>query len=136
MYRRNASEAWHEIAYTLYPGSTWKHGRFVFDNLQSGEYAIAVWDKAALGTEEHHASESRMQVFPNPTESQVSVSWNGVTDGQIRIIGADGKELKRIGFIHADSVNISTSDLPKGCCTVLRLGKDGSVLSTEKLIIK
>ena len=136
MYRRNASEAWHEIAYTLYPGSTWKHGRFVFDNLQSGEYAIAVWDKAALGTEEHHASESRMQVFPNPTESQVSVSWNGVTDGQIRIIGADGKELKRIGFTHADSVNISTSDLPKGCCTVLRLGKDGSVLSTEKIILK
>ena len=53
LYRRDASEAWHEIAYTVYSGSTWKHGRLIVDNLLPGEYTFAVWDKDALGEEEY-----------------------------------------------------------------------------------
>ena len=37
VYRKNASEAWHEIPHTLYPGSMWRQGRFVVDDLQPGE---------------------------------------------------------------------------------------------------
>ena len=136
LYRKDASEAWHEIPYTLYPGSTWKHGRFVVDNFPSGEYTIAAWDKQALGEEEHFASENRMQVYPNPAEGRINVSWGETADGQVGIVATDGKELRRIDFIQANSIEISTEGLPRGCCTVLRLGKDGTLLNTEKIIIK
>ena len=136
LYRKDASEAWHEIQYTLYPGSTWKHGRFLVDNFPSGEYTIAVWDKEALGEEEYFMPERRMQVYPNPAEGRVNVSWGEATDGQIRIISTDGKELRRIEFTQANGIEIATEGLPHGCYTVLRLGKDGNLLNTEKLIIK
>ena len=136
MYRRNASEVWHEIEHTVYPGSTWRHGRLIVENLPSGEYAIAVWDKEALNLEEFETLEKKVQLYPNPTEGQVRMTWDGAFDGQICIVGVDGKELKRISFSQTERVEFSTADLPQGCYTVMCLDKDGKVLSTEKLIVK
>ena len=136
LYRRDASEAWHEIAYTVYAGSTWKHGRLIVDNLLPGEYTFAAWDKEALGQEEHFVVEQRMQVYPNPADGRVNVSWGEVSDGQIRIVSPEGKELRSISFSRADHISVFTDGLPKGCCTLLRLNKEGVVMDTEKLIIK
>ena len=136
VYRRDASEAWHEIAYTVYPGSTWKHGRFIVDNLASGEYAFAAWDKEALGSEEHYQADMMLQMYPNPSEDMIRLSWGEPTDGMIRIVGLDGKELRRAVFRHAEGVSLSTEGLPKGYCTVLRINKAGDVVDTKKLIIK
>ena len=136
LYRKNASEAWHEIAYTLYNGSNWRQGRFVVDNFEPGEYTIAVWDKAALSTEEYVEPDRQMQLFPNPTKGQVRMSWNGICDGAIRIVGMDGKEQKSVVFTQTDSLELSTADMAKGCYTVMRLNKDGMVLETRKLIVK
>ena len=136
LYRRNASEAWHEIAHTFYHGSTWKTGRIVVEDFQPGEYVIAAWDKEALGQEEQMVPEMKMQVYPNPSDGHVRMRWNGVFDGQIRVVGVDGKELKRLHFAEAESVEFSTEDLPQGCYTVMCHDKEGRVLSVEKLIVK
>ena len=136
LYRRNGAEPWHEIEHSFYQGSTWSRGYIVVDDFPSGEYVFAVWDKEALGEEEHLVPEQRMQVFPNPAKGRVNVSWGEAADGQIRIVSTDGKELKSIGFAQTDGIGFSTEDLPKGWCSVVRLDKDGRVLATEKLIIK
>lgn len=136
LYRRDASEAWHEIAYTVFAGSTWKHGRLIVDNLLSGEYTFAAWDKEALGEEKHYMPKQRMQVYPNPAEGIINISWGEATDGQIRIVGSDGKELESVSFSHTDRICLFTNGLPKGCFTVLRLNNEGKVLNIEKLIIK
>ena len=136
LYRKNAAEPWHEIAYTLYPGSNWRQGRFIINDVQSGEYTLAVWDKEALGEEEYFVPEKRMQVFPNPAESRVHLSWGEASEGQIRILSPDGKELRNIAFSHTEGIDLNTEGLPKGCCTLMRLNKDGQVMNIEKLIIK
>ena len=136
LYRRDASEAWHEIAHTVYAGSTWKHGRLIVDNLLPGEYTFAAWDKEALGEEEHYVPEKRMHVYPNPAEGRINVSWEEATDGQIRIVSPEGKELESVNFNQVDHICLFTDGLPKGCCTVLRFDKDGKLLNVEKLIIK
>ena len=136
LYRKNAAEAWHEIPYTLYPGSIWRQGRFIVDDVQPGEYTIAVWDKEALGEEEYVVPERRMQVFPNPAEGRVHLSWGELTDGQIRILSPEGKELRSVAFNHAEGIDLYTDGLPKGCCTVIRQDKEGRMINIEKLIIK
>ena len=136
VYRRDASEPWHEIAHTVYPGSTWKHGRLLVDDFPPGEYAIAVWDKEALGTTEYGENEMQLQLYPNPAENYVRLHWNAPSDGQIVLVSLDGRELRRMTFVRAEGIGFSTADLPKGCCTVMRLAKDGSVLETKKMIIK
>ena len=136
VYRRNASEAWHEIAHTVFPGSTWRHGRLVVENFPAGEYAIAVWDKEALSLEESIERQKTMQLYPNPAVGHVNVKWNDVADGEIRILSPEGKELRRVGFRQAQGVDIATDGLPQGWCTLVRVANDGQVIETEKLIIK
>ena len=136
LYRKNASEAWHEIAHTIYSGSTWKVGRLVVDDVMPGEYAIAVWDKEALSTEEYAEPEKQMQLFPNPSKDKVRLTWNGVCDGVIRVLSMDGKEVRNVTFIQTDNLELSTEGLTKGCYTVVRLNQVGTVMETKKLIIK
>ncbi len=136
LYRKNAAEAWHEIAHTVYTGSTWKVGRLVVDDFEPGEYAIAVWDKEALGTEEYAEPEKHMQLFPNPSKERVRMTWGDVCDGVIRIVSMDGKELKSIPFTQADGLELSTEDMAPGYYTVMRVNKDGAVMETKKLIVK
>ena len=77
-----------------------------------------------------------MQVFPNPAEGRVNLKWGEACDGQIRILSPDGKELRNIAFSHTEGIDLNTEGLPKGCCTVMRLNKEGEVMNIEKLIIK
>ena len=136
LYRKDVSDAWHEIAYTLYPGSTWQLGRFVVDKFMPGEYTIAAWDKEALAIEKYSEPEKHMQLFPNPTKGQVCMSWNGISDGVICVFGMDGKEQKRIPFLQKNCLELSTSDMAQGCYTVIRIDKEGTIMETKKLIVK
>ena len=136
LYRKDASEAWHEIPCSLYPGSTWKQGRFIVDDFQSGEYVIAAWDKEALGTEELITAESRMQVYPNPAEKQVTIAWNEKIDATVELCDTNGRMVCRQAVIQAEQVTLSLAGLAKGSYVVRLMGKDGSVMETETLIIK
>ncbi len=136
LYRRNASEPWHEIEYTLYPGSSWKLGRFVVNDFPSGEYVLASWDKTILGNTENVSSECAIQISPNPANNEVKVRWNSLTDGQIVITDLQGKALKSQCFAQTDQLTMNLEGLSKGCYVLSVITKEGLVLDTEKLIIK
>ena len=134
VYRRNASEPWHEIAYTLHPQSFWRLGQITVHDLQSGEYAIAVWDKEHIGTTEHF-EEQGMQVFPNPAESQVHISWATPVKGQLVVTDQYGKKLKAITATE-QSITLSVDGWAKGLYFIEHIDQNGTVLEREKLIIK
>ena len=136
LYRKNASEPWHEIPYTLYSGSSWKQGRFIIESLSPGEYTMAAWNKEVLGQQELMEQKSTMQLFPNPAEMQVQVAWNGVANGQVRLCDMNGKPLKQIDFSKAESLSLSIEGLAKGCYIVERCDKNGLVVEQSKLIVK
>ena len=136
LYRRDASEAWHEIAYTLYPSSNWKQGRFILDDFQSGEYVLAVWDKEALGSEELYAPEHRMQVFPNPATKAVNVGWNSISDGRIILSELSGKVLKTQDVSQVNHSVLSVEGLAKGAYLLSRQSLDGTIIETKTIIIK
>ena len=136
VYRRDASEAWHEMPHTVYPGSTWKHGRLIVEDFPAGEYAIAVWDKESMEIEENAERGKTMQLYPNPSEGCVRATWCGKSDGQIRILNPDGKELRRVDFAQTEGVDIVTKGCPQGWYTVMRFDQNGKIIETQKLIIK
>ena len=136
LYRKNASEPWHEIAYTLYSGSNWKQGRFILDNFQPGEYVLAAWDKEALGTEEFEEAQPTMQVFPTPARNEVNVSWADLSDGQISVCDMSGKVLKTQSFTQANRLTLALDELTPGHYMLTRKSADGTTIETEKIIIK
>ena len=134
-YRKNASEPWHEIPHLAYPGSTWKMGRFIVDDLQAGEYVIAVWDKETLGLEDGIENGTPMQVFPNPAEKQVTVVWRAQNDGQVMLYDLQGKLLMRTDCV-GNEVVFSLEGLAQGTYLLKCVDKNGTVLDTEKLVVK
>jgi hypothetical protein len=136
LYRKDASEAWHEIAYTLYPNSSWKQGRFIVDDFQPGEYVLAAWDKEALGTEEFDAKKATMQVFPNPAQNEVTISWAGLSDGQVSICDLNGKVLKTQSFRQAERLTVALEGFAAGHYLLTRKDAEGIQMETETLIIK
>ena len=135
LYRKNASEAWHEIAYTLYPGSNWKQGRFILNDFSSGEYVLAAWDKEALAIEEHIEEKTALQVYPNPANGEINVSWNGITDGQIVVSDINGKVLKTMVFTKSNQLILSVEGFSKGSYLLTRQDLDGKSIETKTLII-
>ena len=136
VYRANASEPWRELAHTCNPSNKWSMGQFTVNDMKSGEYAIAVWDKAHFGTEEQGAIPSKMQVFPNPAESQVNLSWNGFCNGSISLVDAQGRVVRNYKLNDADQLSFTTDGLAKGVYQVQRIGADGNVIETNNIIIK
>ncbi len=135
IYRANMNEPWHEIPYTLNPQSNWKMGQFFVDDLQSGEYCIAVWDKEHIGVAEMMESQ-RMKVYPNPAESQVNIQMKDLCNGQIVICDSQGKTVRQIAFEQCDRMTLATEGLAKGLYLVKRTDENGTVLEMETLIIK
>lgn len=135
MYRANANEPWHEIKYTLNPQSNWRMGQFIVEDLASGEYCIAVWDKEHIGVAE--AMESRhMKVYPNPAESQINIQLKNLCGGQIVICDSQGKTVKQVAFEQSDRMSIATDGLSKGLYFVKHLDGNGTVLEAETLIVR
>jgi len=136
LYRKDASEPWHEIAYTLYSGSNWKQGRFILENFPSGEYVLAAWNKEALDIEEFVEPKHQMQVFPNPATKQVTVSWNGTTDGKIVLCDLNGKVLRQVTFTQKEQTNFSLENLSQGCYFIECHDASGMIIERKKLIVK
>ena len=134
-YRKNASEPWHEIPHLAYPGSTWKMGRFIVDDLQAGEYVIAVWDKESLGLEDGIENGTPMQAFPNPAEKQVTVVWRGQNDGQVMLYDLQGKLQMRTDCV-GNEVVFSLEGLAQGTYLLKCVDKNGTILDTAKLVVK
>lgn len=93
LYRANINEPWHTVPYTQ--EGNWKMGRFTVTNAQSGQYTIAVIDKALMGVIEKN--EPTMQVYPNPSNGTLFLRTSAMQpyDGTYRITNLSGQTLKK-----------------------------------------
>ena len=86
--------------------------------------------------EEFTLSEDSMQVFPNPAQKEVNVSWNTLSDGQIILSDLNGKVLKTKSFTQADRMVLSVEGLAQGTYLLTRQTLDGNLIETKTIIIK
>lgn len=136
VYRANASEPWREMPHELNPQNKWNMGQIYVNDLPSGDYAIAVWDAEHFGTEEQGAMPTKMQIFPNPADSQVNLSWNDFCSKSVLLVDAQGRVARIFAVGDACQLSFSTEGLSRGVYQVQRLDADGRVVENNKLIIK
>ena len=117
LYRANAMDPWHSIPYSQ--EGNWKKGRFTVDNVQSGQYTIAVIDKTLWDVNE--TNEPTRLVYPNPSHGIIMVP-----NGEYHITNILGQTLKT-GITNGQ---IDVSDLTAGTYLITINGK------TEKFVIQ
>ncbi len=109
LYRANVNDTWHTIPYTQ--AGTWKIGTFTVDDLQNGQYTIGVIDKSTLALREFYADQ---QLFPNPTNDQVTLQWKGSNSGEIKVFNQNLQWVKTIHYTNTDRITFPVDDLASG----------------------
>ena len=109
LYRVNVNDPWHIIPYTQQ--GTWKLGFFTVSDIQTGQYAIGAIDKSSFSLTEQFTDQ---KLFPNPTDSQVTLQWKGDNSGVIKVYNQNLQLLKTIPFDNTDQMTFSVADLASG----------------------
>ncbi|MFM7730199.1 MAG: M1 family aminopeptidase, partial [Flavobacteriales bacterium] len=141
LYRRNASEPW-ELCddFSLGGGSlTNGDGSFVIDTLRRGQYAFANGDISAPVDELLATVDSRLQVFPNPASSYLTVSGSviGREDAVFDIYASDGRLCARSirQVIGSFQQSIDVQDLEAGPYVLRSYTMSGKPLGIRHLVV-
>lgn len=92
LYRPGAGCQWMGTPFTRQGG--WQAGSVTVDNLQTGEYTLAVWDEEYLKTNENPlANKNFLRVYPNPASEKANIEINSNQIVQLLIYDSAGKQL-------------------------------------------
>ncbi len=133
LYRTGAADDWHQIDYSVI--GIWSIGKFYVDNLQRGEYTIAVGDDTFTGIHnKQNLKESAIKIHPNPSSDFFIIDYE--QPGTFEFYDETGKV---IDTAHLDrgtsSFKWKPKDLPVGTYFVRYLSKSNQTIAVEKLII-
>lgn len=72
LYRSSPKDEWTDIPQSI--EGTWFVGFIYVDNLQPGEYTLAVWDKQTVGSLEN-ISKQQVKIYPNPSSGKIQIEF-------------------------------------------------------------
>ena len=134
LYRSNPAQDWQGIPFTKSGSSV--AGYLIVDNLQPGQYTLAVWDDNPLGLSELASQKSlkHLEIFPNPAAEVLSfkadfpASFYRISDtaGTIRMSGVINQ--------NSEEQTITISSLPTGLYYLRLFSDKGAVISGAKFI--
>ncbi|MFW5974852.1 MAG: M1 family aminopeptidase, partial [Bacteroidota bacterium] len=133
MFRPDQSENWQEIEHNQIGPAT--IGYLEEENLQAGEYALAVWEDDATAID-YEKARYNLKVYPNPAKNMVNIELPCQQTGTLQISDAHGKV-----FYHQEVRGNQTlfqwksSEKAAGVYMVTWKPQNGIKLS-EKVIIK
>ena len=141
LYRRNAADDWNLYPYVTknYLGShTDKHGAFIIDTLQLGEYVFATNDYL-LGINSFSAESNSIKVFPNPAANLITVDLssdaNKSVDNSLLIItDITGRIIYKEKLSQQNTVNINTSAFDNGIYFVSIKSKDKTIANNKFIV--
>ncbi|MCR5014842.1 MAG: hypothetical protein K6A28_08740, partial [Bacteroidales bacterium] len=110
LYRASVTDPWHSIPYEQ--EGTWKLGRFHVEDLMTGEYTLAAIDKSIFRVNE--SPEKTQQLFPNPASSRVTLQWDGIADGVIKVYNQQLQLMKAIPYSNAEEKSFDIQGLTPG----------------------
>jgi len=83
---------------------------------------------------ENIVDEKAFDLFPNPANNIVNVSWNNQTIQQIKVLNIIGKEILQQDVNGQLNTSLSISDLYKGMYLVQAINNDNEIVGTYKLV--
>ncbi len=114
-------------------------GNIYADNLQTGEYALAVWDTQYTGSAENSVSNlDELIIFPNPANGKVSIQYDFRDNTKLEVFTVSGELYKTLEIDNNTRViSIDTTKFPKGSYFLLLSENNGrKIYANGTLIIQ
>ena len=136
LYRPDPSVEWYGIDFSK-PFNPY-YGFITVENLQKGEYTLAIWDHDYVGLEENNTEiQGYCNIFPNPSSEAFIINFNFVNVSEIRIYNSNGKNVGSISVNkNQKSITYSPEKLSAGVYFLQLISDKNIVLFNEKLIVK
>ncbi len=132
LYRENAADEWHMVAQELI--GTWMIGYIFVDNLQLGEYTLAVWDKTIVSDEDLVADRDQVQVFPNPSHGEVSFRFPEVGEYKVVLTDEAGRQIE--SFTSSATETLWKPKYPVTGIIVATVFSNGKVVASKKILLQ
>jgi|ETNmetMinimDraft_26_1059896.scaffolds.fasta_scaffold00023_31 aminopeptidase N len=133
LYRENTSSNWHEVSQTRI--GPWSVGNIIVDDLQPGEYTLAVWDKTIVGENENQINKSNIKIYPNPTEGELNFKFPHKGKYTVLLFDEKGKQIDSVQInSKKGSWNWKNNNLSSGVIIVY-VSEKGKVLTTQKIVL-
>lgn len=94
LFRENSADEWHMVSQELI--GTWMIGYIFVNDLQLGEYTLAVWDKTIVSVPGEKSVAPAVQVFPNPSKGKVNFVFSTKGNYQVKLTDEMGRLIDKI----------------------------------------
>ncbi|HLN52308.1 MAG TPA: M1 family aminopeptidase, partial [Lentimicrobium sp.] len=89
LYRQGTAYDWQPVNFTQ--TGPWQLGTLTVDNLQPGQYTLAVWDEMYVGTTQLLLNEKLLHLFPNPAKDTFTIQTGVDVPSRLVIHNASGR---------------------------------------------
>lgn len=136
LYRSNSAAEWQHIPQSVQ--GLWNIGYIYVDDLQPGQYTLAVWDKQIVGLSEnpHPSPFGPLQIFPNPATETVAIQWAEPSTGKILITDQQGQLKQSLDFADTNRLALDIANYARGLYLVEQQNLKGNTMSVSKLIVR
>ena len=133
LYREDAAHDWHEISQNC--SGIWSMGNITVDNLQPGEYTLAVWDKTTVGINNINESTDQVSIFPNPTTGVINFFFSESDNFKICIYDESGILLDELLINDSKSgYDLSKLNIKPGV-VIITVSHDGEIIANSKIVM-
>lgn len=132
LYRANAADEWRMVPQELI--GTWMIGYIFVEDLQLGEYTLAVYDKTIVSTHAITDKSDQVLVFPNPSRGDVHFKFPD--SGYYEVVLSDEHGRNIGSFYSTDTETTWKPKYPVQGMFVATVFRDGKLVTTKKILLQ
>lgn len=91
LYRPDAGSDWQPVDF--YKVGIWQLGNIYVDNMQPGQYVLAVWDEQYVGYNSLPLNNRVLRIFPNPSKETMTIQTGLSESSELVIHQSDGRRI-------------------------------------------
>jgi len=133
LYRQNPASDWQFIDFTQY--GIWMLGILYVDNLQKGEYTLAMMDNSVSINEDIHSPVSSLRIFPNPVNDKATIEFDISKEAKLLILDSLGKKVKEFELNPSKKQIIWKTENYSNGLYYIQIIENDKILVSDKIIL-
>ncbi len=133
LFRPGTESDWQFIPFTKI--GSWSIGNLFVDDIQKGEYTLAVCDDTFVGIKETcKKNNTGLYIFPNPSDGKINIDTS--QPGYLRFFDLSGKPVSQSFFVNSSKTfSWDALQTDEGLLIVEFRSLDSFTIATEKIVI-